>query len=568
MPKVFRECDGANGTNGHSSISHYDIIIIGGGFGGCYSLHKFRELGFACHVFESGSALGGVWHWNGYPGARVDSEIPYYQFSLPKVWKTWNWSQRFPAHEELKRYFEHVDEVLDLSRDISFNSIVNGADFDTEKSQWTVTTNKGDRATCRFLVPATGSSHKRYEPNFPDMKRYSGQLIHSASWPKLGVDFAGKKVAIIGAGATGIQCVQEISKLASSLTNYIRNPNIALPMRQRPLTNLEQTANKAIYNGLFQMARNTAAGLAGDPQIAATYEHTPEQREELWEELYARGAFNYQAANYRDYLVDEKANIMLYDFWLKKTRERVKDLKKQAIVAPTEPPYPFATKRSSLENDYYECIDRDNVSLVNLKDNPIQAFTENSIKTQDGEERDFDIVILATGYDNMTGSLTSMGLRGKDGVDMRERWSDGVRTYLGITASGCPNMFMIFGPQAPTAFTNAPVFIEMQVEFVAETLARLRDESIYFIETRPSAEEQWNDIIQDMSSKTLFRKATSWYMGSNIPGKKREQLNYIGGIKGYMEACRNGLKDWSHFDVLQDEKCRSGISKEQMPVVR
>ena len=390
--------DHANETDS-SSISYYDIIIIGGGFGGCYSLYKFREAGFKCHLFEAGSALGGVWHWNSYPGARVDSEIPYYQFSVPEVWKTWNWSQRFPAHDELKRYFQHVDKTLELSKDIEYNSIVTGADFDTKNNRWMITTANGLKATCSILVPATGSSHKQYTPDFPNLKAFKGDLIHSASWPETDVNFIGKNVAVIGSGATAIQCVSEISKHAKTLTNYIRNPNISLPMRQRSLSDLEQTANKSIYNGLFRLARETAAGIAVDPQTAATYEHTPEQRQELWEELWARGAFNYQAANYRDYLVDEKANRMLYDFWRSKTLERVKDPIKQEILAPKEPPYPFATKRSSLEHDYYDCASRDNVELVNLKKNPIEEFTAGGIRTRD-KNRLFDVIVLATGYDN------------------------------------------------------------------------------------------------------------------------------------------------------------------------
>lgn len=234
-----------------------------------------------------------------------------------------------------------------------------------------------------------------------------------------------------------------MSKQAKTLTNYIRNPNIALPMKQRELSELEQRINKALYGGLFKLARDTSAGIAGDPCTLLSNEHSQEEREEMWEMLFARGGFGFQAANYRDYLVDEKANRMLYDFWCKKVRERVPDPRKADIVAPLEPPYPFATKRSSLENDYYECLSRDNVEIVDLKRHDIETFTEKGIRTSDGEEREFDVIVLATGYDNMTGSLTNMGLRGSDGVDLKEKWANGVSTYLGITTNGCPNMFMV-----------------------------------------------------------------------------------------------------------------------------
>ena len=439
--------NGVNGMDRHPSSPDYDVVIIGGGFGGCYSLHKFREAGFSCHVFEAGSGLGGVWHWNSYPGARVDSEIPYYQFSIPEVYKDWSWSERFPGHAELKRYFEHVDRKLDLSKDVSYSSIVIGADFDNDTNTWTVETHNGHKVTCQWLIPATGSSHKPYQPTFPNMDSFQGQVIHSASWPTSNVDLEGKTVAIVGAGASGIQCVTEMSKKAKKLTNYIRNPNIALPMQQRPLSELEQRINKANYQNYFRLARQSAAGIAGDPCTALTTDHSPEMREAMWEELYACGGFNFQAANYVDYLVDEKANRMLYDFWCKKTRERVPDAVKADIVAPLEPPYPFATKRSSLENDYYECLSRDNVDIVSLKTTGISEFTTKGIKTDDGDEREFDIIVLATGYDNMTGSLINMGLRGRDGVDLKKKWSQGVSTYLGVMTKSCPNMFMIFGPQ-------------------------------------------------------------------------------------------------------------------------
>lgn len=262
-------------SNGAGGQGYFDVIIIGGGFGGCYALHKLRKAGFSTHLFEAGAALGGVWHWNSYPGARVDSEMPFYQYSIPEVYKTWNWSQRFPGHEELKRYFSHVDKVLGLSKDISFNTIVTGADFDEKTARWTITTNTGTKVTCKFLVPATGSSYKRYTPDYPGMENYQGKILHSAAWPENPVDFKGKRVAIIGAGASGVQCVQEISKEAEQLTVYIRKPNIALPMGQREISDLENNVQKGMYRGLFELARRTAAGIACDPQTLASGQASP-----------------------------------------------------------------------------------------------------------------------------------------------------------------------------------------------------------------------------------------------------------------------------------------------------
>jgi len=431
---------------------------VGGGFGGCYLLYKLRKLGFSVRLIDAGSSLGGVWHWNRYPGARVDSEIPYYQYTLREVWRDFNWSQRFPSHDELKSYFAHVDRTLDLSRDVQYSTVVTSAEWDPKASQWTVQTDKGYGLTCRFLLPATGSSYKRHEPDFLGMRTtFGGVVVHSAAWPEGEIDHAGKRVAIIGAGATGLQLVQEMSKTAEHTTVYIRQPNIALPMGQRELTPLEQRAQKAVYGGLFKLAKASGNGIAGDAQPKSFGEMTPKEWEELWEELWARGGFGFQSANAADFLVNDKANQALYDFWARKTRARISDPAKQDIVAPLERPYPFATKRSSLEQDYYECLDKPNVDVVSLKKAPIQEFSGKGIVTEDGVEREHDVVVLATGYDNMTGSLTNMGLRGTDGVDLRERWKDGVRTYLGIMIEKYPNLFMVYGPQGkPRNLSSTP----------------------------------------------------------------------------------------------------------------
>lgn len=432
----------------------YDVVLIGGGFGGSYALWKFRNLGFKVHLFEAGAALGGVWHHNSYPGARVDSEMPYYQFTIPEVYRDWRWTKRFPGHEEIKAYFAHADKVLELSKDVSYQTIVNGADFDEQSGQWTIQTNTGKSVTCKWFVPASGSSYKAYKPQFPNLEGFKGRIIHSSAWPKEDVDFKGKKVAVIGAGATGVQLVQEISKVADNLTVYIRNPNIALPMGQRDISELEARAQQGIYKGLFKLARETNAGLTMDAQTTSGSQVSEQERNEFWETLWARGGFAFQAGNYADVLVDRNTSTALYEFWKNKVRQRIRDPEKKEIVAPTVQPYPFATKRSSLEQNYYECLDQDNVDVVGLKKTPIKEFTEEGILTEDGKEREHDIVVMATGYDNMTGSLTAMGLRGKDGVDMKKRWQDGVWSYLGILAGGCPNMFMIYGPQGmPTSST-------------------------------------------------------------------------------------------------------------------
>ncbi|KAI4598067.1 hypothetical protein KJ359_003876 [Pestalotiopsis sp. 9143b] len=511
-----------------------DILIVGAGFGGCYSLHKFRQLGLNVHVFEAGSYLGGVWHWNTYPGARVDSEIPYYQFSIPEIWRKWNWSERFPSGDELKAYFEFVDKTLDLSKDITYSATVDGANYDESAGKWTVTTSNGHKAVCKYLICATGSSFKPLYPNIKNLHLYQGQLIHSTRWPR-DAETKGKRIAIVGSGATAVQCTQEIAKVADHLTVFLRTASISLPMFQRPLGDLEQRINKSTYRSMFERCRHTRSGLGYDTQPGSVFDLTDEDREELWEELWNRGGFNFNQANYRDFLVDEKASKLMYEFWAKKTRPRIKNPAKSAVLVPKEAPFAFGTKRSSLEQDYYECLDQDNVDIVDLKSNPIRGCTEKGFISEDGVEREFHTIVMATGFDAMTGSLTSMNIRGRDGLTFRERWKNGVFTDLGLS---------------PTAFTNGPLFIESQVEIVVDLVRKLEDEGIRSIEARRESEERWKQGIQEANAQTLMPLTDSWYMGANVPGKPREQLNYLGGMENYERECRRALKSLDNFSVV------------------
>lgn len=440
-----------NRSNGHSEVRDLDVLIIGAGFGGCYSLHKLRKEGYKCHLFEAGTAIGGVWYWNRYPGARVDSEIPYYQFSVPEVWRKWSFKERFPGGPELREYFDYVDEKLELSKDITFSANVVDADWDELTSRWTVKTEAGHVATCQHLICATGSSFKAHYPDFKGLSKFKGQLIHSTRWPEV-AETKDKRVAIIGSGATAVQCTQEISKEASHLTVYIRTASISLPMFQRHLTEMEQRVAKSTYKRMFSSCRHTGSGLGYDMQKGSIFDISDEEREELWEELWNRGGFNFPQSNYRDYLMDEEANKLMYEFWAKKTRPRIKNPEKRAFLIPEKAPFAFGTKRSSLEQDYYECLDRDNVDVEDLKGNPIREFTEKGIISEDGTEREFDTVVMATGFDAMTGSLTGMNITGTDGLTFKQRWKEGVFTHLGLCSSGCPNLYMIYGPQGTCCF--------------------------------------------------------------------------------------------------------------------
>ncbi|OAL44219.1 FAD/NAD(P)-binding domain-containing protein [Pyrenochaeta sp. DS3sAY3a] len=537
-------------ANGHDwrnekSLS-LDCLVVGGGFGGLYTLYKLREKGLNAKVFEAGSALGGVWYWNRYPGARVDSEVPYYQYSLHKVWKDWSWTERFPADGELRAYFKHAADKMEVNDHIKFQESIVDCTWDASGKSWKVKTKQGTTIRCRYLVAAAGSSYKIHYPDIPGLDSYKGILLHAANFPEGGVDFTGKKVAVIGQGATGIQITQELSKVTKELVVFIRTPNTAFPMRQRKMTEDEQNQYKTLYELIFKTARKSAAGLPYGADGKALKDVSKEERETRWDELWARGGFNFTIGGYSDILFDKKANNIMYQYWRKHVLARIKNPEKQTIMAPEVPHHPIATKRPSLEQDYYESIDRDNVTLVSVKDNPIIEITEDGVTTKDGKNYNVDAIIFATGYDAVTGSYTGMGLKDVNGVDLKKKWENGVRTHLGLTVPGLPNMFMVYSPQAPTALANGTTIIECQADWVADAIEKMREEGIKTIEAQSDAAEKWSEAIQEMNRKTLF-----WYMGDNIPGKKREQLNYLAGVGQYEKECREALANWDGFSLTK-----------------
>lgn len=434
-----------------------EALVVGGGLSGLYSLYKLRKEGIDAKIYEAGKELGGVWNYNRYPGARVDSEVPYYQYSIPEVYKTWTWSERFPGQEELLRYFDHVATTLNLYEHIAFEQNVCGSDFDQQSKKWTIATDTGKTVRCKYLIVAAGSSYVKHLPTFEGSDDYQGTLIHAAAFPDGGYDFTGKKAAVVGQGATGLQITQEASKKVDKLTVFIRTPNYALPMHQRRLSPEEQTQSMSIYDHLFRLGRESKTGVPYVSVGKAVKDVSEEEREAKFEELWARGGFNFNTAGFDDVLTDKNSNYMLYEFWRKKVASRISDPRKAEIFAPKEPPHPFSTKRPSLEQDYYECIDRPNVDVVSLNEVSIKSFDKTGIITSDGQHRDFDVVVLATGYDSITGSFTGMGLRDINGIDVKERWKEGVRTQLGMTIPGFPNMFMVYSPQGKWKHSKSPL---------------------------------------------------------------------------------------------------------------
>lgn len=512
-----------------------DALVIGAGFSGLYLLNKLRERGFDARLVDAAAAPGGIWYWNCYPGARVDSHVPIYEFSDERVWRDWTWSERFPGWRELRRYFRHACDALDLWPAMTLGVAMRSAAFDEETGFWRIDLANGDRLTTRFLLPCTGFAAKAYVPSLRGLDRFAGPSHHTAHWPQEGVDFAGKRVAIIGTGASGVQVGQEAAREAMQLTIYQRTPILALPMRQRPLTAAEQTQAKPGYPEIFRQRRLSSGGFEIPRLEQSALEVSDEERRATFERLWAAGGFHFWVGNYADILVDERANRLAYDFWRDKVRERIADPALQEKLAPAEPPHPFGVKRPSLEQTYYDIFNQPNVELVDLPDEPIVEILPDGVATT-ARTRQHDVLVLATGFDAVTGGLMQMDIRGRDGTTLAQAWREGARTHLGYAVSGFPNMLFLYGPQSPSGFSNGPTAAEVQGDWVIRFLGHLREFGRTGFEAEPETHEAWGRHIDEIAAMTLFPKADSWYMGANIPGKPRQLLNYP-SVVGYAEIC-------------------------------
>ncbi|KAK5045908.1 hypothetical protein LTR84_008694 [Exophiala bonariae] len=525
-----------------------DALVVGAGLSGISMLYRLRKLGLKAKVLEAGANLGGVWHWNRYPGARVDSEWPYYQLSIPEFYENFDFTERFPSAEELRRYMQHIDKTLDLKRDIVFNQEVIDLRWNETENQWLTTTKEGITARSKYIVLCTGPLHRRHVPAFPGLEAYKGDLHHTAFWPD-DINVTGKRVALIGAGATGIQVAQALAKQAKELTVFMRRPSYCLPMGQRKLSLEDQQQTKARFETLFQTSRKSYAGFPGAMHSQGVFDVSAEERERLYEELWGKGGFAFVVSNFNNWAFDKTANRSLYDFWAKKTRQRMNNARKRDILVPVEPPFWFGTKRCPLEQDYYESMDRNNVSIVDLKDTPIKTFNEKGLLLDNNEQQDCDIVIMATGFDSFTGSLTSIGLKNRDGVDLEQVWRDGIKTYLGVSMPGFPNAFAVYTPQAPAALANGPTLIETQSDFVASAIEKLEAEGAKHIEATNEAADSWDRMIEAMNAPTLFPLTNSWWNTSNVPGKKTQNVTHLGGIKMYEDQIKDTLQGWKGFLV-------------------
>jgi cation diffusion facilitator CzcD-associated flavoprotein CzcO len=525
----------------NSEIENLDVIVVGAGFAGLYLLDRLRSMGMEVQVFEAGGGLGGVWYWNCYPGARVDSSGPIYQYSRDDLWRKWEFSELYPSWQEIRAYFHYVDEKLGLSRDIRFNRRVTEAEFNSARDRWTIRSNDGSVASARYLVLCTGLGTKPYIPDLPGLSDFTGERHHTALWPQQGLDMAGKRVGVIGTGASGVQVAQEAAGVAAHLTVFQRTPNMALPMRQAKLDEDTIRHMKEKYPEIYDRRTKTFSGADIEFLTKAAFEVSDDERQATFERVWEIGGFAPWVGSFNDILMDEKANCAAYKFWRDKTRARINDPAVAEILAPTEPVHPYGVKRPSLEQHFYEIFNQPNVSLVDLRATPIERVTRSGIKTASGVH-DLDILVLATGFDAVTGGLTGIDIRGTQGETLKEKWARGVRAHLGMAVAGFPNLLFVYGPQSPNAFCNGPTCAEVQGDWIARLLDHLRQRNCTRIEATVPAEEAWRAQVLALADNTLFPRADSWYFGANIPGKRREMLIFAGGLPAYIAKCRESAE--------------------------
>jgi cyclohexanone monooxygenase len=517
-----------------SARSEVDAVVVGAGFGGLYALHRLRGLGLAARAFEAGDGVGGTWYWNRYPGARCDIESLDYQFTFdPDLVRDWRWSERYPSQPEILRYLEHVADRYGLRDDIQLSTRVTEAAFDEATGRWTVRTDRGDEVSARFCIMATGCLSSRNEPDFPGLADFGGDWYHTGAWPHEGVDLTGKRVAVVGTGSSGIQSIPVIAEQAAELIVFQRTANYSIPSNNGPLGSEEETAVLASFEARRRMVRESYLGMSTPGNDVGAMDVSEQEREREFQARWdAGGLVMYGAFN--DLLLNPESNAAAADFLTRKIRARVRDPETAEALIPRG--FPFGTKRLCVDNGYFETFDRDDVSIVDVRDTPIEAITERGIRTTD-REHEVDVIVFAIGFDAMTGALSAIDIRGRDGRALRDAWSAGPRTYLGIASAGFPNLLLITGPGSPSVLSNMVASIEQHVDWIADLMEFMGDQGADLFEATTEAQDAWVDHVNELASATLVGQADSWYMGANVPGKPRVFMPYLGGVGPYRALC-------------------------------
>jgi len=511
-----------------------DVVIVGAGFGGMYMLHRLRGLGLSAIVFDIATGVGGTWYWNRYPGARCDVESMQYSYSFSEaLQQEWQWSEVFAGQPEILRYANHVADRFDLRRDMRFETRVTSAVFDEAARRWTVETDRGDEVSARYCVMATGCLSAARRPDFPGLDSFKGKTYHTGHWPHEGVDFTGLRVGVIGTGSSAIQSIPVIAEQAAHVTVFQRTPNFSIPSRNRPMPVEYAQSWKDVYPTRRAEARLARTGVLAYPNDQSAIETPDAERQAIYEKRWESGGTTFMAS-FNDLIFNKASNDTAADFVRDKIRAMVNDPAKAELLAPTS--HPIGTKRICVDTNYYLAYNRPNVDLVDVRNTPIEALTPDGL-TVDGKEYAFDAIVFATGFDAMTGALTRMGIVGRGGETLADKWEAGPRTYLGLMTAGFPNLFMITGPGSPSVLSNMMVSIEQHVDWIADCLEHLTQHQSDVIEPTLQAEDAWVQHVNDVAYTTLYPSAASWYMGANIPGKPRVFMPYIGGVGTYRVKC-------------------------------
>lgn len=522
-----------NGT----TQSHYEVIVIGAGVGGIYQIKRLADLGVDATVLDAAGGLGGTWYWNRYPGARFDSESYTYGYSFSKeVLNSWHWKERFSGQPENLRYLNYVADKFDLRKYMQFNCRVEAAHFDDAANLWRLRTSDGRELTCRFVVMALGLLSTPTLPRLEGLETFKGPSFHTFHWPHEPVELAGKKVAVIGTGATGIQVIGDIADKVGELTVFQRRPNWSAPLNNGPISDKEMAGIQSRYDEIFAACARTPGGFEHEPDRRGFYEVSREERVALWDRLYNEPGFGIWLANFREIFTDEQANAEFSAYIADRIRQRVKDPVTAEKLIPRD--HGFGVQRVPLETNYFEAYNRDNVRLVDISETPIERVTENGIRTTK-RDYDFDVIVYATGFDAMTGSFDQIDIRGVGGLKLRDKWKEGPSTFLGILINGFPNLFMPAGPQSGSASTNYPRGIETGVNWCTALLEHMWDHGYIRAEPTVEAEQRWTAHVAKMYEVMLMRKAKSWFTGynSNVPGHEHGKTHYFvynGGSPKYV----------------------------------
>ena len=548
-----------SGKGQPAATEAYDVVVVGAGFAGMYMLHRLRKQGLSARVYEQGGDVGGTWYWNRYPGARCDVESMQYSYSFDdELQQEWNWSERYAPQPEILNYANHVSDRFNLRSDIQFDTRVDRAEFDESANTWSVTTSDGNTVTAKHVVLATGCLSNAKMPDIKGLGDFKGKVYHTGHWPHEPVDFTGLRVGVIGTGSSGIQSVPVIAEQASHLTVFQRTANFSIPARNAALTDEERDWFRSNYREIRRIAREEMRnGIVQEVPDRGALDDGDNERRAKFEARWARGGLTFMGV-YNNLALDQAANDTAAGFVRDKIAEIVKDPQTAKLLQPNN--HPIGSKRICIDTDYFAAFNRPSVTLVDIKSDPIQQILPHAVRTS-AREIEVDALVLATGFDAMTGSVAKIDIRGRNGQMLNGKWAEGPKTYLGLMSAGFPNLFIITGPGSPSVLSNMIVSIEQHVEWITDCIGHMRDRDLVAMEASQDAEDKWVAHVNEVAHTTLYPQANSWYMGANIPGKPQIFMPYIGGVGLYRQICNDvAAKGYEGFAMMAAEPRKRAAS--------